>query len=217
MEMVLIKPRIVTVVGNVGAGKSSAIGVIADVLHGKTILADDLFQTTDPFRECFLNDEPRWALANELWLTKERMKILKQAMMTNTGKWLVVDSGLLMSWVYTHSHYLVGKITKEEWELYSDIFDSMAQQAFINSAVIYLDYSIETLLYRIKLRGRDYELKFYTEAYLRQLQAGLKALIYQLEKKQVKVIKITEAIVSDFVNNNKDRIKLTKLISQGGF
>lgn len=208
-----MKSKVITIIGNVASGKSSAMEIITRAVKGKAINADDLFQTSDPFREAFLEDLPRWALANELWLTKERAKILRREIDLNiSNNMLVVDSGLLMSWVYTYSHFLAGKITRDEWELYEDLYESLSKGLVRHLRVVYLDYQIETLMYRLRLRGRDYELAYYTEDYLLQLQAGLLALINKLHQQKVQILSLSENDIPDFVVNQQGARQLNTAV-----
>jgi deoxyguanosine kinase len=119
-----------------------------------------------------------------------------------------------MSWVYTYSHFLAGNINKDEWEMYEELFTILANGLVENSSVIFLDYSVETLMYRLKLRGRDYELKYYTQNYLLQLQAGLMALKERLKLERVKLVQVNEREVGDFVQNGNDLKTLTSIIKR---
>jgi len=196
--------KMLTGIGNVGAGKSSALEIVSKCLEAKSIDADNLFQTSDPFAKEFLKDTSRWALANELWLTNQRANLLRDELTKSKNQWLVVDSGLLMSWVYTYSHLLVGKMSLEEWELYEELFDKLSQ-GLESEVVLWLDYSLPTLLKRINKRGRDYEMEFYTKEYVEQLQLGIDALVERLVKTNVKLLGISEDEVADFVVNPRDK------------
>jgi deoxyadenosine/deoxycytidine kinase len=183
----------VTVIGNIGSGKTTLTPLMAKKLQAKTVMADNLFQTVDPFRELYLNDIKRWALANELWLTLERVVLVKKYLRQHKGEKLVVDSGLLMSWAYTHGHYLAGVITKDEWQLYRRLFDRIAMSLFTSSVVVALECSVETLMKRIKKRGRKFELTFYNPVYLSRIDRGLDKLKDKLKRKGIKVVSISEA------------------------
>jgi len=182
----------ITVIGNIGSGKTTLTPVIAKKLKAKTVMADNLFQTVDPFRELYLNDLKRWALANELWLTLERVILVKKYLRAHKDKKLVVDSGLLMSWAYTHGHYLSGIITKDEWQLYRRLFDRVAIGLFTSSVVVALECSVETLMKRIKKRGRQFELEYYNPVYLSRIDKGLEKLKAKLKRKGIKVVTISE-------------------------
>jgi deoxyadenosine/deoxycytidine kinase len=215
----------ITIIGNVASGKSTAMPILVKALGAQPLYADDLFQTTDPFAERYLQDTPRWALANELWLTYERAQMVNHlvASLAETGnsldnpggkhdKTIIVDSGLLMSWVYTYSHLLVKNIDMQEWELYQKLYENLAKDYLEKSCVIRLKYSMPTLMSRLKKRARDYELKFYTEEYLEQIEQGLVALQKKLEENGRKVITIDESEVPDFELNPADADRLVALV-----
>lgn len=192
--------RMITVIGNIGSGKTTLTPLIAKKLKAKTVMADNLFQTIDPFRQLYLEDTKRWALANELWLTLERVILVKKYLKKYQGEKLVVDSGLLMSWAYTHGHYLAGIITKEEWQLYRRLFDRVAIGLFSSSVVVALDCSMATLMKRIKKRGRQFELEYYNPIYLSRIDNGLVKLKEKLKRKGIKVVTIGEQ--KAVMNNN---------------
>jgi deoxyadenosine/deoxycytidine kinase len=187
-----MKAKVVTVIGNIGSGKTTVTPVIARAIKAKRVDADDLFQTVDPFREMYLKDIKRWALANELWLTLERVILIKKYFRERRDKRLVIDSGLLMSWAYTYGHFLAGTMTPEEWRLYRRLFDKIAINLFSSSLVVYLECPVTTLMKRIKKRGRQFELEYYNPTYLQQIDNGLEKLKEKLQRKKIKVVSLTE-------------------------
>lgn len=204
-----------TIIGNIGSGKTTLLPILEKSLGASVIHADNLFQTTNPFRDQFLSDMPRWAFSNELWLTVERVKIYKKHLEENVSPIVLIDSGLLMSWVYAYSHVLVGKMSKEEWDLFDTLFQDLTKDVLKESSVIFLDYSIPTLMKRIHKRGRDYEVAMYTEEYLSQLQGGLAALIKKLEKQSVTIIRFSEEQAGDFESDNNKQKFILQEVKKG--
>jgi deoxyadenosine/deoxycytidine kinase len=144
----------------------------------------------------------------------ERSKLLSANL--KPGQLTLVDSGMLMSWVYAHSHLLVNNFSIAEWDFFVDLYNKFAQDLLSkDSAVIILNYKVETLMKRIQKRGRDYEIKHYTEEYLKQVQQGLEALERQLLSFGVQVIKIDESEVADFEANSTDANRLIALVKAG--
>lgn len=201
------KPKMITIIGNIGSGKTTVLPVIAKAIKGKLVDADNLFQTIDPFRELYLNDLKRWALANELWLTLERVILVQKYLRQRNNKILVVDSGLLMSWAYTHSHFLSGTMTGDEWKLYRRLFDKIATNLFTSAVVVALECSVPSLMKRIKKRGRQFELKYYNPTYLKQIDKGLVKLKEKLQRKNIKVVTIGE---NEVVMNKAGKIEMAE-------
>jgi deoxyadenosine/deoxycytidine kinase len=201
-----------TIIGNIASGKSTLMPILTKALNARAVDADNLFQEKDPFAKPYLADMNRWAFANELWLTLERVKIMRDALKHNGHPLTIVDSGLLMSWVYTHSHLLVGNITEDEWQLYKSVYDELTHDMFHNTSVIRLKYSMDTLMERLKKRGRDYELAFYTREYLGQVEMGLSALEERLQDRGVQVITVDEETITDFEYNAKEAAEVVSLV-----
>lgn len=202
------KSKTLVIVGNIASGKSTATQIITQKLKAHKIDADDLFQTSDPFAKVYLENMSRWALTNELWLTVERVKLIKSEMEKNENSLVVIDSGLLMSWVYTYGHYLNGVISADEWNLFEDIYSKLCDEVLNKMLVVRLKYELPVLMYRLKNRGRQYELEFYTPEYLEQIEKGLVALEKKLQAERVPLLLIEQGDVQDFENSTTDRERL---------
>jgi deoxyadenosine/deoxycytidine kinase len=200
-----MKTQLITIIGNVASGKSTAVPFIAQEIQAERVDADNFFQTIDPFAKHFLKDISRWAFANELWLTYERAKLIRKTLQEVTSPYLLIDSGLLMSWVYTRSHYIQGLMTEAEWQLYENLYQEIAGDLLEDMLVVYLDYSLPTLMERLHKRGRDYELEYYNENYLNQIQQGLAALYDKLSSQATPTLAIKEHEVADFEASLDDR------------
>jgi len=205
--------KVVVVIGNIGSGKTTLTPIIAKDLRAKMVDADNLFQTTNPFRERYLKNNKRWALANELWMTLERVGILSSYGHLKKKK-VVVDSGILMSWAYTYSHFLSGTMSQDEWGVYKRLFDKVVGETFEELAVVRLDCKIETLLKRIKKRGRQFELEYYTHAYLSRINKGIDELEKKLKKEKVLVSKVGESEVNGLLKKMAVRQNLMEKIRQ---
>ncbi len=165
----------ITIIGNVGSGKTTTLPFVAKALDADVIQADDLFQTINPFRDVYLADIKRWGFTNELWMTYKRVDLIKTAVDQSTKESVIIDSGLIMSWVYTKSHFLAGKLTPDEWSFFNELFTKWSKFSF-KTTLLYLSAPVDILMKRIKTRGRDYELAMYKPAFLEQLEMGLKDL-----------------------------------------
>ncbi len=169
------RKQIITIVGNIGAGKTTSLPFVATALSADLIAADDLFQTINPFKDAYLSDLKRWAFTNELWMAHKRVNLIKTAIEQSDKDNIVIDSGLIMSWVYTKSHFLAGKMTQDEWNFFNELFTQWSRFSF-KTTLLYITAPIDVLMKRIQSRGRDYELKMYKRVYLEQLELGLKDL-----------------------------------------
>lgn len=202
------RSKTLVIIGNVASGKSTATQIITKKIKAGKIDADDLFQTSDPFAKIYLENMSRWALTNELWLTVERVKLIQESLKHSKKDLVVIDSGLLMSWVYTYGHYLNGVISSDEWKLYEDIYTRLCSEVLNKMIVVRLRYDLPVLMNRLKKRGRQYELEFYTPEYLDQIEKGLVALEKKLQADGIPLLVIEQDQIEDFENSKTDRDRL---------
>lgn len=201
----MIKKTLITIIGNVGAGKSTLTHLLSKYFLYDLIEADDLFQTQNPFAKMYLSDMKAWAFKNEVWMTYHRVQLLMDKIRKMRTKHAFVDGGVLMNWVYAYSHNKAGNLAEIEWDLYKKIYDLIVKKLKkYNQLVIYMNYSLDTLHKRIKKRGRSYELELYSREFLRNLDIGLKELKSKLIVTKTPTLLIEEHEAPDFENNAKD-------------
>jgi len=203
------KLKVVTVIGVIGSGKSTAMPLVAEALRAHPVEADNFFQTTNPFRDEYLNDLSRWSLANETWLTLDRAEMIAEEIKkTKKGSKdiTVIDSGLVMSWAYMRMHLKYSEVNEKEWKLFARIFDQV-ENGYKSDTLLWLDVTAETALDRVKMRGRDYELAYYTLEYLSNLRESVAEVAEKMSKSGVKVIKVDEDKVGNIVSDDKAREK----------
>ena len=203
--------QIITIIGNVGVGKTTALPLVATALNADIIRADEFFQT-NPFRDKFLKDIPRWGFTNELYLVHKRLSLIKRSLLQSDKSTVIIDSGLLMSWVYTKSHYLSGKITLDEWIFFQEVFFEWSHFA-LNTTLLYLTADTSTLLKRITHRKRDFELKQYKRAYLLELEIGLRDLCATFAGKVKNIISLDTTSLN-LLSSKKDKAFFSTYIKE---
>jgi deoxyadenosine/deoxycytidine kinase len=179
--------KIITIVGNVGAGKSTLLELLGIKLGAFEVAADELFKI-NPIFPSFVTDMKRWALPNELWFLFERVKMIKENMVYLASQDLVIDSGLLMMYVYAYNGYQQGYFTDEQWQTFADTYELLTKDMAKCDVVVNLKASVPFLLGRITKRGREYEIKNYTEKYVSDLDMSLKALEVKLKNEGTRII-----------------------------
>jgi len=177
---------LITVIGNVGSGKSTAIELLAKKMSATVVPADE-FYTVSPFLPLELEDRPRWSLTGDLWFLMERVKLAQTipALLEKTN--VLVDSGVIMNLVYAHSRLSLGYVTEAEWQLYKEVHEALCALLTPSDKVVYLTASTEVLLKRIAIRGREFE-KSYTAEYLETLESSLKTVTEEYLGSQTQVI-----------------------------
>ena len=105
-------------------------------------------------------------------------------------------------------------MSADEWDLFDILFLDLTTDLLQDSSIIFLDYSLPTLMQRIKKRGRDYELEMYTDDYLAQLQKGLEALVSNLRKQGVEIIHLSEEKAGDFENDEVRKQGIIEIVKK---
>lgn len=111
----------------------------------------------------------------------------------------------------------LGRISDLEFSLYESLLNNMMEE--LNEIpkkspdlMIYLSGSFETILNRIKKRGREYELDEGLVSYYYELWKGYDQWIYEHYKvSEVLVINIDEF---DYVNNEEHKMKVLSMIEE---
>jgi deoxyadenosine/deoxycytidine kinase len=201
------KVKLITIVGNVASGKTTLTAILAKALKARKIDADKLY-LSNPFFPLTIKDRKRWSLTSDLWFLKERIKLMKK-INRNGGKHLIIDSGLPMSWVYAHSRLKNSFYKKDEWQLYESLFSDSTNQLPKTDLVIVLTGSTKYLLNQIDKRGRDYELKYFDQKYLKSLNTSLQCYIRKCRQQKIKLI-----IINREKHDLTNLIELKKLIKK---
>ncbi|OGV91974.1 hypothetical protein A3A66_04600 [Microgenomates group bacterium RIFCSPLOWO2_01_FULL_46_13] len=173
------KHKFITVIGPIGAGKTTASQMIAEKL--KIPLVDaDLFEQ-NPFLPNYITDNSRWSFATELFFTLRRIKKLAVLPKLMTQSSVVVDSGLIMSHhVYTKNHLVQGTMTAAEWDFFSEIVADYEKALPHPDIIVNLLADPKTQLKRIKDRGRSFEAG-YTLEYLKQITDRIDEYVRSLD------------------------------------
>lgn len=180
---------LITVIGNVGSGKSTIAPVLADSLSADYVAADELFKV-NPFFPLALQDRARWSLASDLWFLKERIGMLENYIQNLHKKNVVVDSGLWMSLAYAASRKNSGYFTLEEWNLYQDLYQNLTHGLVADEIIVHFKASVDFLRERICSRGREFEIMHHTREYLTGLEYGIEFVKGELDKQKTTVIEI---------------------------
>lgn len=147
--------------GPIGAGKTTLAKALANRLSATLIL--EKFEE-NPFLADFYASKDRWALPMQLWFLYERHKQLRA--LDPASRPIVADHTFIKNRVFAQT-LLRGR----ELDLYERISSELSIAIRMPDVIVLLDATDNTLLTRIRSRGRDYE-AYIDSTYITTLRAS---------------------------------------------
>ncbi|CEI74165.1 MULTISPECIES: deoxynucleoside kinase [Romboutsia] len=183
----------ITVAGNVGAGKSTLTKIIGEKLNFETH-----FEKVDgnPYLEDFYKDQKKWGFHLQLYFLAQRFKQQKEIDCNGLNN--IQDRSIYEDVeIFARNLYDNGKMTKRDYITYRDLFNDMVPHLRRPDLMIYLDGSIDTIVHRIGLRGREME-KAVDIEYWKNLHNRYEKWIAEYDQSPVLYVNIDKV---DLVNN----------------
>jgi deoxyguanosine kinase len=192
----------IAIEGNIGAGKTTLAGKIAEDLNAKLIL--ERF-ADNPFLPKFYKDQSRYAFSLEMSFLADRYHQLSDdlAQFDLFRDFVVADYHIFKSLIFSKV-----TLSEDEYRLYRKLFDIMYKEMRKPGLYVYLYQSTERLLHHIRQRGRSYEQDIKAE-YLESINQGYLDYIKSQASLNVLIIDVTDR---DFVNRQEDYIWLLEQI-----
>ncbi|WP_409272916.1 deoxynucleoside kinase [Neobacillus sp. SCS-31] len=188
----------ITVEGPIGVGKTSLAKAIAD--HYQFALLREIVDE-NPFLGKFYENIEEWSFQTEMFFLCNRFKQLGDI---NThylvkNQPVVADYHIIKNLIFAQR-----TLNNEEYKKYFKIYQILTEDMPKPNVVIYLNASLDTLLARIAMRGREVE-KNISPLYLEQLSRDYEEAIEAFEKQhpEIPVLRYNGDIM-DFVKNEED-------------
>ncbi len=184
----------IAVEGNIGAGKTTLSGKIAEDFNAKTVL--ERF-ADNPFLPKFYKDQNRYAFPLEMSFLADRYQQISDdlAQFDLFKDFIVADYHIFKSLIFAKV-----TLSEDEFRLYKTLFDIIYKEMPKPDLYIYLYQNTDRLLQNIKRRGRNYEQEIPAE-YLEKINNGYLDYIKTQKDLNVLVIDVSEL---DFVKNQPD-------------
>ncbi|OFY59683.1 MAG: hypothetical protein A2X04_17845 [Bacteroidetes bacterium GWF2_41_9] len=202
-----IKYNYVVIEGNIGAGKTTLAGRIAEEFNARLILEHF---ADNPFLPKFYSDPEKYSFPLELSFLASRYKQLKEELVPQDlfKSFTVADYYFMKSLVFAAS-----TLSGDEYNLYRQIFYIIYGSLPKPDIYVYLHLNPDRLLKNIEKRGRDYE-KGITLEYLQTIQDSYFAFFRQNPENRYLVIDINGI---DFVDDETHYNKIIEIIFQRGY
>ena len=155
-----MKPKfIVAIAGNIGSGKSTLSKYLSEKWNFDVIPEPE---AKNPFIKKFYKEPERWAFHSQLFYLTERVNT--QLKVERTSSNIILDRT-----IYEDAEIFANTLlSSDEYKIYRKIYEHYLEVITPPNFVIYLRTSVDTLMERIKIRGRAYE-KTIKKNYIKKL------------------------------------------------
>jgi deoxyadenosine/deoxycytidine kinase len=196
------KYNYVVIEGNIGAGKTTLAGRIAEQFNAHLILEHF---ADNPFLPKFYDDPEKYSFPLELSFLASRYKQLKEELVPQDlfKSFTVADYYFMKSLVFASS-----TLKGDEYKLYRQIYYIIYGSLPTPDIYVYLHLNPDRLIRNIEKRGRNYE-KSITKEYLQKIQDSYFSLFRQNPENKYLIIDINEI---DFVANDNHYTKIIDTI-----
>lgn len=185
--------RYIAIEGVIGAGKTSLAKKLSEKLSAKLVLEE--FEN-NPFLEKFYDDRKRYAFQAQMFFLINRFKQQEQFNQEDLfANYIVADYIFDKDQIFAYLN-----LSGEELKLYESIFPLLKRDLRKFDLVIFLQASVDRLIYNIKKRGRSVE-KNLTRSYIRDLSEAYNNFFFKYNSTPLLIVNTTDI---DFVNNEND-------------
>ena len=201
--------------GMIGLGKSS----VAKIL-GEHFKSDVFYESVDdnPLLPLFYSESEeeiqrkRYPFLLQLYFLNTRFKSIKEALYNDNN---VLDRSIYEDWYFAKKNMELGRISELEMNTYEGLLENMLEELKelpkkAPDIMVYLKGSFETVMKRINLRGRDFEVDESLKEYYHFLWQDYDNWVNNhYNASEVLVIDMN---VMDVVNNEDDKKKLIEMV-----
>ena len=185
--------KYIAIEGVIGAGKTSLANMLRDKLDAKLVEED--FQN-NPFLEKFYEDRERFAFQTQMFFLVNRFKQHQQL-----GQEDLFTEFIVSDYIFDKDKiFAYLNLKGEELKLYETIFPNLERDIRKPDLVVFLQSSVDRLMYNIKRRGRKIERNI-TRSYIHELSEAYNDFFFKYNTTPLLIVNTTDI---DFVNRKKD-------------
>ncbi|MDP4162960.1 MAG: deoxynucleoside kinase [Bacillota bacterium] len=194
----MIETPFITVEGPIGVGKTSLAKAISDYFNFALLkeIVDE-----NPFLGKFYENIEEWSFQTEMFFLCNRFKQLGDI----NNHYLSKNQSVVADYhIFKNLIFAQRTLKDDEYQKYFKIYQILTEDMPKPNVIIYLHASLDTLLKRIEMRGREMEKKI-SPLYLEQLSLDYEEAISSFEKQhpEIPVLRFNGDEM-DFVKNKED-------------
>lgn len=206
---------VIVVGGMIGLGKSCTAKLLGESLDSQVFYENVEDNEILPLFYTASDEEAqlkRYPFLLQLEFLNSRFSDIKKALVHKTN---VLDRSIYEDWYFAKVNKELGRISDTEFSIYEKLLDNMMQELDelpkkAPDLMIYLRASFETTLFRIGLRGRDFEQDESLVEYYRTLWEGYDEWVYTHYK--ASDVLVVDMDRTDIVNNPEDAEKVVNAV-----
>ena len=201
--------------GIIGLGKRSVAKILGEHFNSEVF-----YESVDdnPLLPLFYSESEeeiqrkRYPFLLQLYFLNTRFKSIKEALVNDNN---VLDRSIYEDWYFAKKNMELGRISELEMNIYENLLSNMMEELEslpkkAPDIMIYLKGSFETVINRINLRGREFEIDDSLREYYHFLWEGYDNWVNNhYNASEVLVIDMN---VMDVVNNEEDKKKLIEMV-----
>jgi deoxyadenosine/deoxycytidine kinase len=186
-------PNYVAVEGVIGVGKTSLASMLAKRFHSRLVLEE---VETNPFLTKFYGDRKGYAFQTQIFFLLSRYRQQQQLFQQE-----LFEGGVAADYIFAKDKiFAYLNLDPNELALYEHLLPLLERNIVRPSLVVYLQADIDTLVRRIKHRGRPFEQGMSRE-YLQELSEAYNHFFFGYNETPLLVVNVNSI---DFVNREED-------------
>lgn len=197
--------KLIAIAGHIGVGKSSLTQILSQALEMEPFHEPN---KENPFLKRFYEDMPLWAFRSQVFFLVHKFNAHRE-LLEQTHHSVIQDRSIYEDAEIFAQHLCESDcLSKEEFETYQMLYQEFVHLLPPPNLMIYLRANVDTLIQRIKLRGRPEE-QAIPRAYLEKLQVLYENWFERYDRSPKLVVEVDHL---DFVNVEGDREKIIEMI-----
>ena len=208
---------VIVVGGMIGLGKSSVSKVLGEHFNSEVF-----YESVDdnPLLPLFYSEseeeiqKKRYPFLLQLYFLNTRFKSIKEALYADKN---ILDRSIYEDWYFAKKNMELGRISELEMKIYEDLLENMMEELKeipkkAPDLMVYLKGSFDTVINRIKLRGREFEVDDSLMEYYKFLWEGYDYWVNNCYSASDVVIIDMDKL--DIVNSEEDKKELIRLVEE---